>query len=260
MIVSRRARKARLALAISLSVVAHGLTGVCTYTLLSEPPGKLIPIFPLGDPSVSLTIETGNDENPGPVEVPPPEIPAPPEIPPPAAEVLPEPPPPPPPAAAEVVDAPVPRDAVVVPMSAFDSPVDSPDAALLVAAVREPPPEATRAATAGPVGQGGGREGEGPGARASGQPGGSPSVRLDTIRRHYPLGARMRGEEGVVTMKVVVDARGRPSQVEVSKSSGFPALDRAAVEAVKDARFMTEGGAQATGGETAVSIRYKLVN
>jgi periplasmic protein TonB len=53
----------------------------------------------------------------------------------------------------------------------------------------------------------------------------------------YPELARRRHEEGVVLLAVKVTAQGRAASVEIKKSSGFPLLDDAAVEAVRDYKF-----------------------
>ena len=53
----------------------------------------------------------------------------------------------------------------------------------------------------------------------------------------YPARSKRAGEKGIVMVKVYVDATGRPSQVGVQASSGFPALDESALSAVRAARF-----------------------
>jgi len=53
----------------------------------------------------------------------------------------------------------------------------------------------------------------------------------------YPRASRDLGESGVVLLKVLVDEEGRPKDVLVSKGSGFPRLDRQAVQNMKGARF-----------------------
>jgi protein TonB len=60
----------------------------------------------------------------------------------------------------------------------------------------------------------------------------------------YPARSRRAGETGTVTVRVLVDATGRPAEVSVQRSSGFPALDESAASAVHAARFRpyTEGG------------------
>jgi len=47
---------------------------------------------------------------------------------------------------------------------------------------------------------------------------------------NYPSESRVAGEQGVVLLRITVNANGRPSAVSVAGSSGFPRLDRAAVE------------------------------
>ena len=46
----------------------------------------------------------------------------------------------------------------------------------------------------------------------------------------YPAESRQAREEGTVVIRITVDSRGRPTHVVVIKGSGFPRLDRAAVE------------------------------
>lgn len=53
----------------------------------------------------------------------------------------------------------------------------------------------------------------------------------------YPYASRIRSEQGRVTLLVEVDAQGDVADVRVLSSSGFPALDRSAVEAVRQWRF-----------------------
>src|SRR5687767_13943891 len=49
--------------------------------------------------------------------------------------------------------------------------------------------------------------------------------RVDPV---YPAASRREGEEGAGLFRVLVDERGRPIDVQVMKSSGFPRLDEAA--------------------------------
>jgi protein TonB len=53
----------------------------------------------------------------------------------------------------------------------------------------------------------------------------------------YPQVSRDMGESGAVVLKVLVDERGRPKQIELIKSSGFPRLDQQARQAMAAARF-----------------------
>jgi protein TonB len=233
-------RPIRLILALLFSLLAHGVTGVCTYTLLNTRSGRLVPVFQDGQSALSLTLVDGSD---GAQDAP---EPAPPVY----ESAMPTPPPAPiPEMTADDAGAPD-NESVVVSVSPVDSPVDPPDPDIVVSKMREATPD--KPAPTGPVG----------GSPGDGLPKGIQSsfVGLDEIRPHYPLGARMRGEEGVVTVKVLVNVRGRAEKVEVVQSSNYPALDRAAIEAVKSARFVAEGTARVQGGEAVLSFRFKLVN
>ena len=51
--------------------------------------------------------------------------------------------------------------------------------------------------------------------------------------KRYPNSARMNGQEGKVILKAVIRSDGQLADVFVLKSSGYAALDMAAMEAVK---------------------------
>ncbi|HHW4678422.1 MAG TPA: energy transducer TonB [Xylella sp.] len=53
----------------------------------------------------------------------------------------------------------------------------------------------------------------------------------------YPADAAARGEHGTVMVRVLVDAEGAPSGVEIAKSSGSRELDNAALQTVRGWRF-----------------------
>ena len=54
----------------------------------------------------------------------------------------------------------------------------------------------------------------------------------------YPLIARRNGEQGTVTLRVLVTREGRPASVSVERTSGSAHLDSAALETVKTWRFV----------------------
>ncbi len=62
--------------------------------------------------------------------------------------------------------------------------------------------------------------------------------------RSYPRASREMGEQGNVMLRVLVDEQGRPVEILVAKSSGYPRLDQHAVMAMRAARFRPymEGG------------------
>jgi protein TonB len=53
----------------------------------------------------------------------------------------------------------------------------------------------------------------------------------------YPAAARRNGEEGTVTLRVLVSVAGEPREVALERSSGSNALDAAALATVKTWRF-----------------------
>ncbi len=53
----------------------------------------------------------------------------------------------------------------------------------------------------------------------------------------YPTRSRKAGDQGTVTVRVLIDVTGRPSQVSLQASSGHPALDESALSAVRAAQF-----------------------
>ena len=103
-----------------------------------------------------------------------------------------------------------------------------------------------------------------PAAQAS--PGPAPAVEPALItgrvkyRRapdpEYPALARRRKQEGTVLLEVVIAPDGRAGGVTLKKSSGFPALDRAALEAVPGWEFEV-GTAQPVRAE--IPVRFQLV-
>lgn len=74
-----------------------------------------------------------------------------------------------------------------------------------------------------------------------------------------PLASRRAGESGVVWLRVVVDVRGLPAQVQVQRSSGFQRLDAQAMTVMRQARFRphTEDGV-ALEVEVIAPIEYPL--
>ena len=58
--------------------------------------------------------------------------------------------------------------------------------------------------------------------------------RVEELKR-YPASARVEPAEGKVVLKVVINENGSIGEVEVFQSSGHPALDKAAVETMREA-------------------------
>ena len=60
---------------------------------------------------------------------------------------------------------------------------------------------------------------------------------IERIKPAYPPDALSRGDKGYVTVRVEIDARGLPTHVGLSRSSGHDALDQSALDAVREWRF-----------------------
>ena len=81
------------------------------------------------------------------------------------------------------------------------------------------------------------------------------------IHPYYPAGSRARGEEGTVKVEVCVGTDGCALNCTVVQSSGFSALDNAALKAVKQARFVTASGhAPANDSKTVLTFCFDLVD
>lgn len=81
------------------------------------------------------------------------------------------------------------------------------------------------------------------------------------IHPYYPLGARLRGEEGIVKVEARVGDNGCVLNCAVIKSSGFPALDDAAMDAVKRTRFVSAKALPIQKeNKTVLTFRFDLIN
>lgn len=88
---------------------------------------------------------------------------------------------------------------------------------------------------------------------------GDPEISTD-IKPSYPIGARMRGEEGVVVVQIWIDAFSRAKKAEVLTSSGYPSLDRAALKALRKAHFRDGTGSPVYSQETSITFRFRLTD
>lgn len=66
-----------------------------------------------------------------------------------------------------------------------------------------------------------------------------PAIR-NWVEPRYPRLAQRRNQQGSVMLDVIVDERGNPITVDVLESSGYPVLDKAAIDAVKRWSFEPE--------------------
>lgn len=76
----------------------------------------------------------------------------------------------------------------------------------------------------------------------------------------YPYVSRRKREQGIVKLHVFVNAAGRPEKVEIQRSSGFPLLDQAALDIVKNRwRFApAKQGDKAVSAWVVVPLEFEL--
>ena len=75
----------------------------------------------------------------------------------------------------------------------------------------------------------------------------------------YPTAARRNGEEGTVTLRVLVGTDGAPREIAVERSSGSSSLDAAALATVKTWRFSpARRGGEALEAWVLVPIVFRL--
>ena len=92
------------------------------------------------------------------------------------------------------------------------------------------------------------------------------SARFDAAYLHnphpeYPPISRRLGEEGKVLLRVRVTPDGRPSAVDIEKSSSFDRLDDAALRSVTRWRFVpAKRGDEAVEATVIVPIVFRLDN
>ncbi len=83
---------------------------------------------------------------------------------------------------------------------------------------------------------------------------------LNNPAPYYPNIAKRRGIQGKVLLSVVVKADGTPLSVDISRSSGFSTLDIAALDAVKQWRFVpAKKSGQAVQASVIVPVEFKII-
>ena len=80
---------------------------------------------------------------------------------------------------------------------------------------------------------------------------------LSAIKVEYPTASRRRGEAGEVRVEFQIGGEGKVSAVKVASSSGFPALDQAALDAVAAAKVI-KANALLTTETYSLTIVFKL--
>jgi periplasmic protein TonB len=75
----------------------------------------------------------------------------------------------------------------------------------------------------------------------------------------YPPASRRLGEQGTAMFRVLVDERGRPSEVQTVRSSGYPRLDQAALDAIRKWTFTpAKNGSTPILSWTRVQVKFQL--
>lgn len=92
----------------------------------------------------------------------------------------------------------------------------------------------------------------------------APPEAIDAARNrrpNYPESSRRRGQEGTVMLELRVDANGRVTEVRVVESSGFNALDAAAVETLREWRFRpAQRAGMPVAGSLTTAVHFRLEN
>ncbi len=84
---------------------------------------------------------------------------------------------------------------------------------------------------------------------------------LNNPAPEYPKMARRSGQQGRVILKVLVAENGKPENVALATSSGYEALDQAAIEAVKQWSFIpAKRNNQAMSASVLVPVKFSLNN
>jgi len=76
---------------------------------------------------------------------------------------------------------------------------------------------------------------------------------LNNPKPKYPAASRRLGEQGKVLLEVLILTDGTVGEIGVKRSSGYPRLDQAALEAVRRWHFQP-----ARRGTTPIAFRYEL--
>lgn len=86
-----------------------------------------------------------------------------------------------------------------------------------------------------------------------------PAAYLATPQPRYPASAREEGEEGVVLLRVRISRSGSPEEIVLERSSGFIALDEAAIAGVKRWTFTPAlRGSEPIEAWMRVPVRFRL--
>lgn len=82
---------------------------------------------------------------------------------------------------------------------------------------------------------------------------------LNRVKPRYPVSSRERGEQGDTFVEIEISRDGKAESVRVSKSSGYPELDKAALAAARRMRFRpAEKNGRRTPSKAILPVRFRL--
>lgn len=129
----------------------------------------------------------------------------------------------------------------------------------LPASVESAAPEPIVTVPVAPEGRTAGAEVKADVASVASTPASFSAAYLSNPAPGYPPESRRVGEQGTVTLRVLVARDGRPKRVDMEKSSGSARLDAAALEAVKGWRFVpARRGTEAIESWVLVPVVFRL--
>jgi protein TonB len=82
---------------------------------------------------------------------------------------------------------------------------------------------------------------------------------LSAIDPLFPIGSRIRGEQGDVRFQVWISTDGKLEKIQILQTSGYPALDRSAERALKRTRFAPRRvNGNAVPATLTILVRFQL--
>lgn len=214
------------------SLLLHGLILIAITTLCLGSSSAFIPAFKRGDSSFEVTFLAPPSDNHLPVSYLPPALEQTPAVEEPAPE------PELPPAGKPIKEDYLPEDILIEEENAepFEEPVNQ-----VAGPVKDPSASPSRETEIASATTSADKISRRDSSDSSGTPLSGVTgnfIATSQIHPNYPLGARLRGEEGIVTIQALISISGYPQSPSILKSSGYPALDRAALNAMQKARFV----------------------
>lgn len=152
-----------------------------------------------------------------------------------------------------------PRKVAVIPPKPVIATSSTAAAATITKPLETPPVPAATVATANPAPA---ATSESPNSTADDAPVTLPHLNADYLNNpapNYPPASRELGEQGRVLLRAMINTDGMVAQVVLRKSSGFDRLDQAALDTVKNWRFVpAQRGEQKVSAWVVVPVAFSL--